>query len=148
MSYRNPKQFLDPTGNPIAEGLSKGFSLWEAKIKEDRIKQEEIQKESDAEIRARANNILKMPGARNPEMQKQLMAALRTETDELVSLKRTLSDLSGDDRINNLIRQEEIQQNVSKYGEYVVTLNYLENKPNLSVFSQENDPSGSGSLPK
>ena len=64
---------------------------------------EEIQKESDAEIRARANNILKMPGARNPEMQKQLMAALRTETDELVSLKRTLSDLSGDDRINNLI---------------------------------------------
>lgn len=139
MSYRNPKQFLDPTGNPIAEGLSKGFSLWEAKIKEDRIKQEEIQKESDAEIRARANNILKMPGARNPEMQKQLMAALRTETDELVSLKRTLSDLSGDDRINNLIRQEEIQQNVSKYGEYVVTLNYLENKLSESLNKNANE---------
>ena len=35
MSYRNPKQFLDSTANPFAEGLDKAFDNMKVEIEKD-----------------------------------------------------------------------------------------------------------------
>lgn len=128
MSYRNPKQYLDPTGSPIAEGLSKGFKLWEENIEKDRLEQQKIIEQEDADGRARANNILKLPGSNNPQLQKEFMQIMRNETIQLQDLQRELNALTGQDRNENLFKQEEIKANVAKYGEYVTTLSFLENK--------------------
>jgi hypothetical protein len=128
MSYRNPKQYLDPTGSPIAEGLSQGFKLWEENIEKDRLEQQKIIEQEDADSRARANNILKLPGSNNPQLQKELMQIMRNETIQLQDLQRELNALTGQDRNENLFKQEEIKANVAKYGEYVTTLSFLENK--------------------
>lgn len=128
MSYRNPKQYLDLTGSPIAEGLSKGFELYEENLAKDRLEQEKIIKQEDADSRARANNILKLPGATNPQMQKEFMQIMRKETIALQDLQREQTGLTGQERNENLFKQEQIKANVSKYGEYMVTLNFLEKK--------------------
>ena len=51
MSYRNPKQFLDSTANPFAEGLDKAFDNMKVEIEEDRIEQEKIQKRVSEPLR-------------------------------------------------------------------------------------------------
>lgn len=139
MSYKNPKQFLDPTGSPIAEGFSEGIQKWEQNIKKDRLEQEELRKKNDEQIIARANNISKLPGANNPQLQKEFMSLLRTETTELQDLQRGLKDLTGEERNDNLIRQTNIKNNVAKYGEYITTLSFLEKKYKDSIGKNPGD---------
>lgn len=139
MSYKNPKQFLDPTGSPIAEGFSEGIQKWEQNIKQDRLEQEELRKKDDEQIIARANNISKLPGANNPQLQKEFMSLLRTETTELQDLQRGLKNLTGEERNDNLIRQTNIKNNVAKYGEYITTLSFLEKKYEDSIGKNPGD---------
>ena len=128
MSYRNPKQFLDSTANPFAEGLDKGFDNMKAEIEEDRIEQEKIQKREDEMVIALGNNIGKLPGSTNPALKSSFAEMMRTESEELRSLTKALPTLSGAERDINLLRQEEIKGNVDKYGKNMVTVEFLSKK--------------------
>ena len=128
MSYRNPKQFLDSTANPFAEGLDKGFDNMKAEIEEDRIEQEKIQKREDEMVIALGNNIGKLPGSTNPALKSSFAEMMRTESDELRSLTKALPTLSGAERDINLLRQTEIKGNVEKYGKNMVTVEFLSKK--------------------
>lgn len=128
MSYRNPKQFLDSTANPFAEGLDKAFDNMKAEIEEDRIEQEKIQKREDEMVIALGNNIGKLPGSTNPALKSSFAEMMRTESEELRSLTKALPTLSGAERDINLLRQTEIKGNVEKYGKNMVTVEFLSKK--------------------
>ena len=128
MSYRNPKQFLDSTANPFAEGLDKAFDNMKVEIEEDRIEQEKIQKREDEMVIALGNNIGKLPGSENPALKTSFAGMMREESLELRDLKRNLPSLSGPERDANLLRQTEITGNVEKYGKNIVTVEFLSKK--------------------
>ena len=128
MSYRNPKQFLDSTANPFAEGLDKAFDNMKTEIEEDRIEQEKIQKREDEMVIALGNNIGKLPGSTNPALKASFAGMMRTESEELRSLTKALPTLSGAEKDINLLRQEEIKGNVDKYGKNMVTVEFLSKK--------------------
>jgi len=128
MSYRNPKQFLDSTANPFAEGLDKAFDNMKVEIEEDRIEQEKIQKREDEMVIALGNNIGKLPGSENPALKTSFAGMMREESLELRDLKRNLPSLSGSERDANLLRQTEITGNVEKYGKNIVTVEFLSKK--------------------